>query len=49
MAKDTRKEEKKPVEVKRPETIEITPKVVRYARTGRFTEHRKGGKNDRRK
>ncbi len=49
MQKDTKKDEKKPLEVKGPETIEISPKIVKHARSGKFTEHRKGGKDDRRK
>jgi hypothetical protein len=49
MAKDTKKEEKKPVEKKGPETIELNPKTVGYKRGGKTTVYHKGGKDDRRK
>lgn len=51
MPKNTKEEEKKPVEKKgpEPETIEFNPKTVGYKRGGKTSVHRKGGKDDRRK
>jgi hypothetical protein len=48
MSQKTKKEEKKPVEVKKPEIIEIESKKVGYKR-GKESPISKGGKDDRRK
>lgn len=48
MSKETKKEQTKSTDVKRPEVIQIEPKKVGYKRGEKDSTFRKGGKNGRR-